>query len=109
VWNFLPYRIPPSTTYEPGYDLFCMNVNYSVPESLTGNTDCNSCNIHLIPGEYWVRIYSQSSLTNLDPSLTDELVYETMGLMVGVNQNEPITYQGDDDVFILYNEDNDEN
>ena len=110
-WNFIPYRIPPSTTYKPGYDLFCINSDNSLPESLTGNTGCESgdtiCNIHLIPGEYWVRIYSQTSTTNLNPQQTDELVYETMGLMVGVNENEPITYSGNSDIFIVYNEDND--
>jgi hypothetical protein len=110
TWNFIPYRIPPTTTYKPGYDLFCITVDNSLPQTFTGNTSCSgstSCNIHLIPGEYWVRIYSQSSNTNLNPDLSLELVYETMGLMVGTNQNDPITYSGNSDVFIVYNEDND--
>jgi hypothetical protein len=106
-WSFIPYRIPPITTYQPGYDLFCITVDDTQPESLTGNTVCGDCNVHLIPGEYWVRIYSQTSTTNLFFAFADELVYETIGNVVGVNQNEPVTYSGTSDIFIVYNEDND--
>lgn len=109
AWRFIPYRIPPTTTYKPGYDLFCITVDETIPQHLTGNTSCTgvtSCNVHLIPGEYYVKIYSQSSNTNLDPNLADYLVYETMGLMVGINQEIPITYSGNSDIFIVYNEDN---
>lgn len=107
-WKFLPYKVVPSVSYEPGYDLFCITADDSIPQSLTGNTTCSSCNVHLIPGEYYVKIYAQSSNTNLNPNLADELVYETMGLLVGVNQNNPITYSGNADVFIVYNEDNED-
>jgi hypothetical protein len=106
-YYFIPFRIPPSVTYAPAYDLFCILVDDSLPESLTGNTICGDCNVHLIPGEYWVKIYAQSSSTNLNPTLSDELVYETQGLLVGVNQDIPVSYSGNSDIFILYNEDND--
>ena len=107
LWRFIPYRVPPNTTYSPGYDLFCITVDDTQAESLTGNTGCTICNVHLIPGEYYVNIYAQTSITNLNPQQTEELVYQTQGLMVGVNQNVPVTYSGNTDIFIVYNEDND--
>jgi len=106
-WSFIPFRIVPITSYEPGYDLFCITVDDSIPHSLTGNTLCGSCNVHLIPGEYYVNVYSQTSTTNLLPANAEELVYQTQGLVVGTNQNEPVTYEGTSDIFIVYNEDND--
>lgn len=106
-WSFLPYKIPPSVSYQPGYDLFCITVDDTIPQSLTGNTTCGSCNVHLIPGEYYIKIYGQSSATNLDVDNAQELVYETIMWIVGTNQNNPITYSGTSDIFIVYNEDND--
>jgi hypothetical protein len=111
VWNFIPYKVPPTTTYKPGYDLFCVGVDDSVPQRLTGNTQCTgvtgTTNVHLIPGEYYLRIYSQSSPSNLNPLQAEYQVYDTQALMVGINQNIPITYSGNSDIFIVYNEDND--
>ena len=111
TWYFIPYKIIPSVTYKPGYDLFCIKSNLSAPQVLTGATGCETgntvCNVHLIPGEYYVKIYSQSQANNLNPLLSDYLVYETQGLLVGINQDIPITYSGNSDIFIVYNEDND--
>lgn len=108
-WTFIPYEIPYTTTYYPGYNLFNIGVDYSIPESLTGNTTSGTTNVHLIPGEYWLRIYAQDSPTNLNPNNSSELVYQQISTLVGTNQNNPVTYSGDSDVFIVYNEYNDEN
>jgi hypothetical protein len=106
VWRFIPYRIPPSVSYSPAYDLFGLTIDDSIPESLTGNTGATSCNIHAIPGEYYVKIYEQVSSTNLNPALSYDVVYETIFNVVGINQNTPISYSGTPDIFIIYNENN---
>lgn len=107
MWNFIPFRIPPSTDYKPGYDLFCIQVSGGT-QVYTGATSCaNTVNLNLIPGEYFINIYEQYSNSNLNPNNADDIVYETLMSVIGVNQNEPITYSGTSDIFILYNENND--
>ena len=106
-WRFIPYRTVPSVDYEPSYDIFCITIDDSRTESLTGNTSCTRCNVHLIPGEYYVKIYEQSSTTNLDPMLSFDVVNETLVNVVGTNKNIPTSYSGNSDVFIIYNSDND--
>lgn len=107
VWRFIPYRIPPSVSYSPAYDLFGVTIDDTIPESLTGNTGSTMCNVHLIPGEYYCKIYEQVSTTNLNPALSYDVVYETLFNVVGINQNTPVSYSGTPDVFIIYNENND--
>jgi hypothetical protein len=107
VWRFIPYRILPSVSYAPAYDLFGVTIDDTIPESLTGNTGATMCNIHAIPGEYYVKIYEQVSSTNLNPALSFDVVYETIFNVVGINQNTPVSYSGTPDVFIIYNENND--
>lgn len=106
-WRFIPFRVPPSVDYAPAYDKFCITIDDSIPESLTGNTNCGDCNVHLIPGEYYLKIYEQISTTNLNPQLSYDVVYETIVNVVGTNQNNPTSYSGTSDVFIIYNADND--
>lgn len=107
MWNFIPFRIPPTTDYKPGYDLFCIQVSGGT-QVYTGATSCsNTVNLDLIPGEYYINIYEQYSPSNLNPNNADDIVYETLMFVIGVNQNQPITYSGTSDIFILYNEDND--
>jgi len=109
-WKFIPYMIIPSVDYEPGYNLFCVNIDDTIPQVLTGATGCTGSsitNVHLIPGEYFFTIYLQDSPSNLNPNMTTEIVAQGMMTVVGTNQNNPITYSGDTDVFILYNPDND--
>jgi len=105
-WRFIPYRIIPLTDYTPGYDLFCVTVSDSQPEHLTGNTSCGLCIVDLYPGEYYLKIYEQVSSSNLNPALSHDVVNETIVNVVGTNQNEPITYESGDDIFIIYNVDN---
>jgi len=105
-WRFIPYRIPPSVDYTPSYDLFCINVDFNIPENYIGSI-CGDCNIHLIPGEYYLKIYEQLSPTNLDPQFSYDVVNETLVNVVGENKNIPTSYSGTSDVFIVYNENND--
>lgn len=106
-FSFIPYRIPPapSITYNPSYDLFNFNINDSIPPSLTGNTS-GTTNVHLIPGEYYLKIYEQTSASNLNPQLGYDVVNETLVIVVGINQNTPVSYSGTSDVFIIYNDNN---
>jgi hypothetical protein len=62
--------------------------------------------VDLYPGEYYLKIYEQVSSTNLNPSLSHDVVNETIVNVVGTNQNEPVTYESGDDIFIIYNVDN---
>ena len=108
VFNFIPFRLIPSVTYKPGYDLFCIDIDDSIPQVLTGTTQCGQTNVHLIPGEYALTVYQQLSTSNLNPSLSSGIVYQTLVIVDGVNQNNPTVYTGGTDgVFIRYNSDND--
>lgn len=106
-WNFIPYRIPPATQgYSPGYDLFCLTIDENQPQVFTGA--CGSVNIHLIPGQYEIKIWEQSSSTNLQPSLAYNVVQTNMLTVIGTNKNIPITYSGGSgDTYVIYNADND--
>lgn len=107
-YRFIPFRVQPSVNYTPGYDLFCIDIDSSIPNVLTGATVCGDTNVGtLIPGEYYVKIYEQMSTSNLDPMLSHDVVNETLCHVVGVNQNVPTTYTGGTDgVFIIYNDNN---
>lgn len=105
-FQFIPYRIPPSVSYKVSYDLFNLNINETIPQSLTGNTTSGTTNVHLIPGEYYLKIYEQVSSSNLNPSLAYDVVNETLVVVNGTNQNNPISYSGNTDVFIIYNDNN---
>ena len=108
VFNFIPFRLIPSVTYKPAYDLFCIDIDDSIPQVLTGTTQCGQTNVHLIPGEYALTVYQQLSTSNLNPSLSSGIVYQTLVIVDGVNQNNPTVYTGGTDgVFIIYNSDND--
>jgi len=88
--------------------LFCIDIDASIPNVLTGATSCGETNVGtLIPGEYYVKIYEQMSTSNLDPMLAHDVVQETLLHVVGINQNIPTTYTGGTDgVFIIYNDNN---
>jgi hypothetical protein len=101
----IPYKVPTSYS-KPSYDMFLMNVDFSFPESLTNNTS-TSGNLHLIPGEYLLRVYQQTSTSNLDPALSQGEIYQIMAV---VNQTEvvcepePPYTGGFDDEWIVYDE-----
>lgn len=100
-WKFIPYREPNITTYEPSKDLFFISINESAPELLIG-TSTNSSNLHLIPGEYYVKIYEQTSTTNLNPSLSYDVVYEGMLVVESSDPINQIAYSGNSEVIIIY-------
>jgi len=107
TFRFIPYMYDWTTDYLPGYNQFDISVDDTQPQSLTGNTVTGTTNVYLIPGEYYVTIYGQTSNSNLNPTLSEEIVYQTQGLVVGANKNTPVSYSGETDIFILYNPDND--
>ena len=107
-WYFVPFRLIPVVSYPPSYDVFCVNVNDSIPEFLTGSTSCGQTNVHLIPGEYTLKIYQQSNNTNLNPDLSGGEIYTTLVNVIGDNLNTPTTYSGNSDsTYIIYNPNND--
>jgi len=108
--NFIPFRVlPVGYTALPPYDLFCIDVDDSIPQVLSSATICGQTNIHAIPGQWYVKIYEQTSTSNLNPDNATNMVNQTMVTLVGINQNNPVIYSGDsqDDIFIVYNPDND--
>lgn len=106
-YYFVPYRLIPAVSYPPSYDVFCLNIDDTIPQVLTGTT-CGVTNVHLIPGEYSLEIYQQNSQTNLNPDLSSGLIYQTLVNVIGDNLNIPTTYTGNSDsTFIIYNPNND--
>lgn len=103
TWQFIPYRDPSQTVgYEPAYDLFDINIVLTSPEIYIGTSPSNCANLHLIPGEYYLKIYEQSSPTNLNPALSYDYVYEGMIIVKSEDPIQEISYSGTSDVFIVY-------
>lgn len=105
VFRFVPYQIPTIIGYTPGYDLFSVKIDLSIPEAyLTGATMTGQTNVHLLEGEYYVKAYEQSSSMsgNTNPSLAYDAVYETIGIVNYSASTAPITYSGKTDVFTIY-------
>jgi hypothetical protein len=102
-WKFIPYQLPPIVNYAPSYDLFNINVIDTQPEVFIYSGITN-VNLHLIPGQYFVKIYEQCSTTNLNPMLSYEVVYEGTATVnySGTPQNELISYSGGNNVFKVY-------
>lgn len=100
-WQFIPYRIVPITSYAPSYDLFDINVYLDQAEVLIG-TSVVPVNLHLIPGEYYLKIYEQVSSTNLNPSLSFDVVYENIITVKPQTAINEIEYTGTTDVFVVY-------
>lgn len=101
AWKFLPYKAPNITPYEPSKDLFFIDIIDSSPQVLIG-TSGNTANVHMIPGEYYLKIYEQLSSTNLNPQLAYDVVYEGT---ITVNSSNPIgeiDYSGLTDTVIIY-------
>lgn len=99
-WKFIPYRVEPSVDYKPSYDKFIIGTYLNQPELYIGD-NMNYVNLHLISGEYYLKIYEQVSSTNLDPSLSYDVVYEGM---IDVPQDNKVekTYTGNTDTYIVY-------
>lgn len=103
VWRFVPYQLSPTLT-NPSYDLFSVKIDYDNVEVLTGATTTGQTNVHLIEGEYWLKIYEQSSSmsNNLNPSLSYDYVYETIVDVSMSASTKPISYSGTTDIYKIY-------
>lgn len=88
-WSFIPYVKPSSVNYNPRYDTFYLNIDDSIPQSLTGNTTSGSTNVHLIKGDYWLTILEQVSTTNLDLMKSYDVVLEQFTRVVFDPNDEP--------------------
>jgi hypothetical protein len=108
-FRFVPYLIPSTASFSPPYDLFCINIDDSIPEVLTGTTSCGQTNVHLIPGEYDLKVYEQSYTLsgNTNPQYAYDVVYETLVNVVGVNGYDPTVWSGTSNTYIVYNPNND--
>jgi hypothetical protein len=100
-WTFIPYRIPPTVQYKPGYDLFSIKIDYGQPEVLTGATTTGQTNVHLMEGEYYITVYESSGVT-LNINQTYSTVYQTIGQVNSSGSTEPVQYTGTTDVFTVY-------
>jgi hypothetical protein len=105
VWRLVPFRIQPSVGYAPGYDLFSITIDPSQPEAfLTGATMTGQTNVHLIEGEYYVKVWEQSTALsgNTNPALAYDVVYETICQVNYSASTNPITYSGTSDIYKIY-------
>ena len=104
VWRFVPYQYPAQVNYAPGYDLFSIMIDNTVPEVLTGATATGQTNVHLIDGEYYVKVWEQSSSlsANTNPSLAYDVVYETIGRVNYSGSTTPTSYSGTTDIYKIY-------
>jgi len=101
TWQFIPYREQSITTYPPSYDLFQLDIFSGIPEVYIGNSG-TTCNLHLISGEYYLKIYEQVSSSNLQPSLSYDVVYEGMMVVLSQDPIEEIEYTGTSNTWVVY-------
>lgn len=102
-WKFVPFQIPPSLN-SPSYDLFSIKIDYDTPEVLTGATMTGQTNVHLIDGEYFVKIYEQSSALsgNTNPMLAYDVVYEIISQVSSSGSTQPTSYTGTTSIYKIY-------
>ena len=100
-WQFIPYREQSITSYPPSYDMFQLDIFSNLPEVYIGTLN-STCNLHLIPGEYYVKIYEQVSPTNLNPSQAYDVVYEGMMVVISADPIEQIEYSGTPNTWVVY-------
>ncbi len=97
-WKFIPYLLPATGAigYEPSYDQFQIDVDSGSSEVFIATGTTTPVNLHLIPGQYYVKIYEQASPTNLNPITAFDVVYEGMSNVIGTNPvyNDIVSYSG---------------
>lgn len=100
--RFIPYREPSlAVGYEPSKDLFLISIDDYLAEVLIGSSG-TTANVHMIPGEWYLKIYEQYSPTNLNPATAYDVVYEGM---IVVESDSPIggyNYTGNTESVIIY-------
>lgn len=99
----IPYMEQWYTSYPPQWNLFNISVDINQPQSLTGNTLSGSTNVWLLPGEYYMKVYQQTSNSNLNPLLSQGMIYKTMAKVDDYCYPEP-AYQGTDNEWVVYDE-----
>lgn len=105
TWRFIPYKIPPAVSYNPSYDKFTIDIDFNNPEVFIGVSSGNTANLHFISGDYFVKIYEQSSPSNLNPQYSFDVVYETTARVMDTSNNNPtelVSYSANTDVFTIY-------
>ena len=100
-FRFIPYHRPINTTYPPRYDEFECKIDFTIPQSLTGNTSGFTTNVWLTEGEYYYKIYQQNSSTNLNPLLSTDVVDEGM-MYVNKSTTEMPVYDNDNYYMKVY-------
>ena len=107
-WKFIPYLLPATGAigYEPSYDQFQIDVDSASAEVFIATGTITPVNLHLIPGQYYVKIYEQASSTNLNPITAFDVVYEGMANVIGTNPvyNDIDSYTGNSSsqIFKVY-------
>lgn len=101
AWKSIPYRVPPAVNYSPSYDQFLINIDENSSQEYIG-TASTAVNLHLIPGEYFIKIYEQTSPTNLNPALSYDVVYEGIATVINTGSTTPTSYSATTEVFITY-------
>jgi hypothetical protein len=105
-WKFIPFLLPSdSIGYAPSYDLFQINTDFTEPENFIAIGYTQPVNLHLIQGQYFVKIYEQTSTTNLNTQSAYDVVYEGMINVLGTNApyEEIVSYSGNTgQVFKVY-------
>ena len=89
-FRFIPYHKPINTLYPPRLDEFEIKIDFSIPPSLTGNTSGFTTNVWLTEGEYYYKIYQQNSSSNLNPSLSTDVVDEGMVYVAAPSTDIPV-------------------
>lgn len=103
TYRFIPYQIPTAVNYSPSYDQFTIKVDYNEAVKYTATTANDTANLHFTAGEYYIKIYEQQSTTNLNPSLSYDVVYETIGKVIGTGTTaSSISYTATTEVFKVY-------
>lgn len=101
AYQFIPYRQQSITSYPPSYDMFDILVDFNQPQVYIGDIN-TACNLWLIPGEWYVKIYEQVSSSNLNPSLAYDVVYEGMLVVLSEDPIETIEYSGTPNTWVVY-------
>ena len=101
AYQFIPYRQQSITSYPPSYDMFDISVDFNQAQVYIGDIN-TACNLWLIPGEWYVKIYEQFSSSNLNPSLAYDVVYEGMMVVLSDDPIESIEYSGTPNTWVVY-------
>ena len=101
AYQFIPYRQQSITSYPPSYDMFDISVDFNQAQVYIGDIN-SACNLWLIPGEWYVKIYEQFSSSNLNPSLAYDVVYEGMMVVLSDDPIESIEYSGTPNTWVVY-------